>query len=93
MAQALNMRNSNIWLILGIALLLLIAVFEIGTWFGEMRAEQTFLRNDFNDHRDDTRARLSSLEADRAIRERRWGWATKALAFGRKLPVVRWITN
>ena len=87
-----NMRNNPLLWLIAIALLVW-AAFKLGASFGAMRAEQCSLRNDLNDHRDDTHARLSSLETERATRERRWSFANKALALGKKLPVIRWFNE
>jgi len=87
------MQKNNIYVNLGIVLLLLIAVFKVGAWFGEMRAKQGSLQFEFDKYRDDSHSRLCALEEDRAIRQRRWSWVTKAWALGKRLPVVRWIVN
>ena len=83
------MRNNQLLWLVAIGLLVW-AAFKLGTSFGQMRTEQCSLRNDFDGHRDETRLRLSSLEAERATRERRWSFAKKAVALGKKLPVIRW---
>ena len=81
------------WIIAAIALILLAMVFQLGCAWGQLHSDVKCLQSSFSHHCNETHLRLSSLEADRDVRERRIACFKKALVVLKRLPIVRWASG